>query len=427
MGTSMTRRRFNGALVGGLASGMLLGARRARAAGAHVVVVGGGFGGATAARYLRTLDDSLQVTLVEANARFHTCPFSNMVLGGLRSLDSISHGYERLRDRYGVKVVQDTATGVDAAARTVKLAGGATLSYDRLVVSPGIDLRFDAVEGYDEAASEKLPHAWKAGPQTALLRSQLEAMRDGGTVFICPPGDPFRCPPGPYERAAMIAHYLKTAKPRSKVIILDAKEKFSKQALFMDGWNSEYPGMIEWRGATSGGKVSRVDAAGMTVTTEFGAERGDVINFIPPQRAGAIAQAAGLTGDNGWCPVNQTTFESTLQPGVHVIGDASIAGAMPKSGFSANSQAKVTAAAIVDLLAGRDPLAPSYANTCYSLVTPDYGISVAAVYRVGGEGKIVSVEGAGGVSPKTASADFRKKEAENAVGWYESITRDAFG
>jgi sulfide dehydrogenase [flavocytochrome c] flavoprotein subunit len=425
----ISRRQF-GRMVGATGAVAALGTIGAptplRAAGARVVVVGGGFGGATAAKYLRLIDPSLEVTLVEANTTFHTCPFSNLVLGGVKQMEDIAHGYDALRSVHGVKVVHEQATALDPAAKTVALQGGDKLAFDRAVVSPGIDFRFDAVDGYSEQASETLPHAWKAGPQTALLRRQLVDMPDGGVVLICPPGNPFRCPPGPYERASMIAHYLKTNKPKSKVIILDAKEKFSKQPLFMNGWTELYGDMIEWRAVSAGGKISRVDAANRQVETEFGMEKGDVINFIPPQMAGRIARDAGLADAKGWCPVNQKTFESTLHAGIHVIGDSSIAGKMPKSGFSANSQGKVAAAAIVAALQGNEMVDPSYANTCYSLVAPGYGISVAAVYRYTDQG-IVGVKGAGGVSPKEADAVFRQKEATYAQGWYDSITADMFG
>ena len=280
--------------------------------------------------------------------------------------------------------------------------------------------------GHSQSIEKKMPHSRKAGPQTMHLRRQLEAMANGGTVIICPPGNPYRCPPGPYERASMIAHYLKNNKPSSKIIILDQKEKFSKQPLFTDGWDMQYGDMIEWRSASAGGKITQIAADGMRLNTEFGWEEGDVINYIPAQYAGAVARKSGLADTSGWCPVNQTTFESTLVPNVHVIGDASMAGKMPKSGFSANSLGKVTAAAVVSLLNGEDPVSPSFANTCYSYVTPDYSISVAAVYRLKDD-SIVGVEGAGGVSPKDAGEIVRKTEATYAQGWYDSITYDMFG
>lgn len=411
------------ALLAGL--GLSLSARGAE--GARVVVIGGGFGGATCARYLKRLDPALNVTLIERDSEYRTCPFSNLVLGGLKSMEDITHGYDGLR-LAGIEVIHDEASDIDPTARTVSLAGGDTLSYDRLVVSPGIDLRFDAVEGYDEAAAEQMPHSWKAGPQTELLRGQLEAMDDGGVVIIAPPGNPYRCPPGPYERASLIAHYLTRHKPKSKILILDAKDSFSKQGLFMAGWEQLYPGMIEWVRGSDGGIVDAVDAASKTLVTEAGftEHRGDVVNFIPPQQAAAIAVRADLADDTGWCPIDQFSFESTRHAGVHVLGDASIAGAMPKSGFSANSQAKVCAAAIVAALHEQTLPPPSYANTCYSMIGPEYGISVSAVYRLD-NGSIASVEGAGGVSPAEADANFRAKEATYAQGWYDSAMADVFG
>ena len=428
--TPITRRHFI-QLIGSAgafsAAGVAGFPALSRAATGRVVVIGGGFGGATCAKYLRRADPGIEVTLVERSSHFMTCPFSNTVLGGLTGMDFITHGYDRLSSRHGVTVIHDTASGIDPAQRKVSLQNGSDLSYDRLVVSPGIQLLWGALEGYDEQASQAMPHAWQAGPQTTLLRQQLEAMPDGGTVVIAPPANPFRCPPGPYERASLIAYYLKTHKPKSKIIILDAKEKFSKQPLFMEGWEQRYPGMIEWRAGSAGGSVVKVDTATKTLETDFGQVRGDVVNVIPPQSAGRIAVQAGLTNDAGWCPVDQGTFESAIHPGIHVIGDACIAGKMPKSGYSANSQAKACAAAVAAMLRGESPGTVSFINTCYSLVAPDYGISVAAVYRLADDGTIKGVEGAGGVSPKGASADFRKREAEYTVGWYRSITADIFG
>ena len=394
-----------------------------KAAG-RVVIVGGGFGGASCAKYLSRLAPGLEVTLVERDSRFITCPFSNAVLGGLYDINYITHGYDALKDTHGVSVVHDSASEIDPVAKTLSLAGGSTLKYDRLVVSPGIDIQWGAIDGYDEAASKAMPHAWKAGSQTLLLRKQLEEMPDGGVVIIAAPRNPFRCPPGPYERASLIAHYLKQAKPRSKILIYDAKDKFSKQPLFQQGWQALYPGMIEWISESEGGAIESVDASKMTVHPTFGEPRkADVINMIPPQKAGAIAHAAGLSGDGAWCPVNQRTFESAVHKDIHVIGDAAIASPMPKSGFAASSQGKVCAAAIVASLSGQEMPDPSYVNTCYSLVGPEYGISVAMVYRVGESG-IVAVKGAGGVSPADATAAFRRDEARYSVGWYQSITSD---
>jgi sulfide dehydrogenase [flavocytochrome c] flavoprotein subunit len=326
-----------------------------------------------------------------------------------------------------VNVIADRVVSVDAAKGTVKLGGGKTIGYDRLVVAPGIDFKYDAIPGYSQKIAEsKMPHAWQAGPQTLLLQRQLHAMKNGGTVVICPPDNPFRCPPGPYERASLIAHYLKKNKPKSKIIILDAKEKFSKQGLFTKGWERLYPGMIEWHSSTGGGKVLGVNAGTMTLETDLGAVKGDVINIIPAQKAGKLAFDAGLTNEKGWCPVHPSSFESTLHKGVHVVGDACIAGAMPKSGFAASSQGKVAAAAIINLLNGKEPAPPSLVNTCYSLIGPEYGISVAGVYQFAASG-IVEIPGSGGLTPADASDDQLHQEALFAEGWYTNISRDIWG
>lgn len=402
--------------------------KSATKAAPRVVVIGGGFGGATCAKYLRIYDPALNVTLIEQNANYITCPGSNWMLGGMRTIDELTQSYTALRDKHGVNVVNDRVTGVDPGKRTVTLASGKVIEYDRLVMSPGIDFRWNAIEGYDEAASLIMPHAWKAGPQSLLLLKQLHAMPDGGTVIMNPPPMPFRCPPGPPERASMIAYYLKNNKPRSKVLILDSKDNFSKKALFTAAWDELYPGMIEWVPASKGGKVVRVDTKTLTVFTDDGdSHKADVVNIIPPQRAAQIATATGLANDSGWCPVNQHTFESTLVPGIHVIGDSAVAGALPKSGHSANNIGKMTAAAIVSMLRGTKIPLPSHVNTCYSLISPDYGISIAAVYRLGDDGMLAGVKGAGGLSPADASDLFRKQEAGYAQGWYKSITADSFG
>lgn len=402
----------------------LSGAARA-ANSARVVVIGGGFGGATCARYLRKADPSVAVTLIEPKKSFVTCPFSNLVLGGLRNMDSITRGYGGLKAA-GVDVVTGTVTRIDPAAKKVTLDGGKILSYDRLVVSPGISLKWNAITGYDEKAAQVMPHAWQAGPQTLLLKKKLEAMKNGGLVVIAAPPNPFRCPPGPYERASMIAHYLKRHKPRSKILILDSKDMFSKQGLFMDGWNKLYPGMIEWVPAAKGGTVKAVDAKKMIVETELDKHKAAVANIIPPQVAGVIALASGLADEKGFCPVDFKTFESKIHPGIHVIGDSAVAGALPKSGFAASSEGKMAAAAIVAALRGETVGDASFVNTCYSLIGPTYGISVAGVYRISEKG-ITEVPGAGGVSPKDASIAFREDEARYALGWYASITADIWG
>jgi NADPH-dependent 2,4-dienoyl-CoA reductase/sulfur reductase-like enzyme len=391
---------------------------------ARVVVIGGGFAGATCARELQRRRN-VAVTLVEPSRAFTACPFSNGVIAGLRELREQEFGYDGVA-KTGVAVVHQTATRVDAEARRVTLADGASLDYDRLVIAPGIDLRFDALQGYDEAAAETMPHAWKAGPQTLLLRRQLEAMEDGGTVVMAAPPNPFRCPPGPYERASLVAHYLKTRKPKSKLIVLDAKDAFSKQRLFQVAWKELYPGLLEWVPLSGGGKVTGVDVASKTLVTEFGRHKADVANVIPPQRAGRIAEAAGVADRTGWCPVDPATFESKLKANIHVVGDAAIMGGMPKSAFAANSQAKVCAEAVATLLRGDKPAEPKLINTCYSLVAPDYGISVAGVYRPSG-GQLADVEGAGGVSPADAPRSFRALEATYAEAWFRTITSEVFG
>jgi sulfide dehydrogenase [flavocytochrome c] flavoprotein subunit len=418
-----TRRQFLGATLGA-ASTALLPLPAFSQAAARVVVVGGGFAGATCARALKRLDPKLQVTLVEPNATYTACPFSNNVVVGLREIAAQQFDYDRIAAD-GVTVAKLSAEKVDAAARTVTLRDGATLQYDRLVLAPGIDMRWGSLSGYDEAAAEKMPHAWKAGEQTLLLRRQLDAMEDGGLVVMSAPANPFRCPPGPYERASLIAHYLKTKKPRSKLIVLDSKDTFSKQRLFQNAWKDMYPGILEWVSLSAGGKVNSVDPATNTLVTDFDKHVAKVANVIPPQRAGRIAEIAGVTDRTGWCPIDPVSFESRQQRNIHVIGDATIAGAMPKSAFTANAQAKVCAAAVVTLLAGRAPAEPKLINTCYSLVAPDYGISVAGVYRPK-DGVLTDVEGAGGVSPIDAPRDFRALEATYADGWFRTITSEVY-
>ena len=396
------------------------------AASKKVVIVGGGTGGATCAKYIRMADASVEVTLIEPNKNYYTCYLSNEVLGGARDINSIKFGYDGLAS-HGVKVVHDTVTGIDAAGRKVMTKGGDTFSYDRCVVAPGISFR-DNIAGYDDAAQEKMPHAWKAGDQTMILRKQLEAMDDGGTVLIAPPPNPFRCPPGPYERACQIANYLKNNKTKSKVLIVDAKDKFSKMKLFTQAFERHYPNHIEWVAATdTGGGVKSVDVAAGTVKTGDGkTHKAAVTNIIPAQKAGKIAEIAGLTNDSGWCPVEHKTFESTIHKGIHVIGDAAIQKPLPKSGYAANSEAKVTAAAVVDLVNGREPGDPSWVNTCYSIVAPEDGISVAMVYNLV-DGKVAKVKGSGGLTKMDSTPGDRAREVQYAYSWFNNITHDAFG
>lgn len=412
-------------LVGGttLASGMLLSVPSfARSKQDKVVIVGGGFGGATAARYIKRRHPQAEVTLIEPNEIYYTCPFSNLYLAGLREFDDIGHDFSDLKAQ-GIQVIHDYATAVDAEKKYVQLGNGEELSYDKLLLAPGVDFQWNAIEGYDKAASQLAPHAWKAGPQTQLLKQQLEAMPDGGVFVMVAPENPFRCPPGPYERASMVAHYFKHNKPNSKILILDAKDSFSKQGLFQQGWKQHYGDMIEWVPYSQDGKVMRVAAENLEVETEFGTiHKADVLNVIPPQKAGAIAFAAGVTDASGWVPVHTDTFESKLVPDIYVVGDATIASPMPKSGFSANAQAKVAAAAIVNSLLDQSAVEPFYANTCYSLIAPEHGISVASAYALDADGKLV--ETSGGVSPIDADAQFRELEAAYGAAWYDAIASD---
>ena len=419
----INRRQILSGAAAGAASLALPSIVRAQAASAHVVVIGGGFGGATAARYLRQFAPHIQVTLVEPAERFYTCPFSNLYLAGLRSWESIGHNYDGLR-KAGVNVVHARADNVLTDSRRVLLSNGQALSYDKLVLSPGIDMRWNALEGYDEAASQLAPHAWKAGPQTQLLKKQLEAMPDGGKFVMVIPANPFRCPPGPYERAAMVAHYFKQHNPRAKILLLDSKDNFSKQGLFLQGYKALYGDMIEWVKQSDDGQVVRVDAKNLTVETAFGTKhKADVLNVIPPQKAGFIAERAGVTDASGWVPIVPESFASKQVQDVYVLGDATIAAPMPKSGFAANTQGKVAAAAIAAELAGKPVATGAFANTCYSLLGTDYGISVAGVYR-SEDGKLIEVPGSGGVSPLDADASFRKAEAEYGSAWYKAISTD---
>lgn len=392
---------------------------------ANIVIVGGGFGGASAARTLAHLLPSAEITLIEQNTRYTACPFSNLVIGTDRPLSAQEFTYETIQSS-GVTVIAKRAASVDPREQTVTLEDGSQVSYDRLILSPGVDMRWGALGGYTEAAAKVLPHAWKAGRQTQLLKDQLNALEDGETVLMTVPPAPYRCPPGPYERASMIAHYLKANKPRSKLIVLDAKDSFSKMALFQEAWEEHYPNHLEWRGAIDDGAVSRVDANLKTVYTDFDELSAAVINVIPPQKAGQIADEAGVTDLTGWCPIDPLTFESTLQPKIHVIGDATIAAPMPKSAFSANLQAKVCAFAVARLLADLEPIATTLANTCYSYTAPDEAISIAGVYT-NQDRTLASVSGAGGVSPLVADKAVRRAEAAQAAHWFETITNEAFG
>ncbi|MEF3193280.1 MAG: FCSD flavin-binding domain-containing protein [Halothiobacillaceae bacterium] len=424
---TLSRRSFLKLAGASAALGTLSGCATSydRAGGGHVVVVGGGFGGAACAKYIRRLDPSVKVSLIDASlSNYYTCPFSNLVIGGQTEMKNIKVSFDALKDKHGVQLIEDHVDGIDADKRTIRLKSGKTLSYDRLVLSPGIELMYDKIAGYSKDVAEKLPHAWKAGHQTVTLRKQLESMKDGGTFVLVSPPNPYRCPPGPYERASLVADYFKKHKPKSKIIILDPKDKFSKQGLFIEAWETLYGDMIDWVSPERGGVVASVDAGSMTVTTKDGDKiKADVINVIPPMRAGRIVTASGLADDKGWAPVDQLTFESVKAKGIHVIGDSCIAGPVPKSGYGANSEAKIAAAAIVASLRGEEPGAPKWVNTCYSYVTADGAISVAGVFELNAERKIIEVSG--GVSAK--GGQNWKIEGLYAKGWYDSIRADTWG
>jgi NADPH-dependent 2,4-dienoyl-CoA reductase/sulfur reductase-like enzyme len=391
--------------------------------GGTVVVIGGGFGGATAAKYIRLWAPQIEVTLIEPNQNFISCPFSNRVLGGNLDLAELTVGYDRLERERGVKLVRTRATAIDAAQRRVRLADGQTLAYDRLVVSPGVDLVYDQLPGLrSEAAQARVLHAWKAGPQTLALRKQLEAMRDGGVYALCIPKSPYRCPPGPYERVCQVAFYFKQHKPRSKILVLDANEDVqSKKGLFMAAWNGPYKGLVEYR---PNSELVDVDVAGMTAKLQFDDVKADVLNVVPPNRAGEIARQAGLiTANDRWCGVDWRTMESIAVPNVHVLGDSTLsAPAMPKSGHMANQHGKLAADAIVALMAGRavNP-EPIISNACYSWISDRDVVHVASVHRYdSAQQTLVPVKGAGGLSPAISS-----REAEFAMGWAHSIFSDA--
>ena len=391
---------------------------------AHIVVVGGGFGGATAAKMLVRLLPAANITLIEPNPTYIACPFSNLVIAGQRTITEQEFGYETLKT-LSVNVVHDWVHDIDAEQQTIALKNGGSIDYDKLVLSPGIDIRWNALDGYDQAASRLMPHAWKAGAQTSLLHAQLSAMEDGGLVVMSVPTAPFRCPPGPYERASLIAHFLKTQKPKSKLIILDAKNSFSKMPLFMEAWAEHYPDHLEWRGVDDDGVVTRVNSKQNRVETNFEIFTPAVTNVIPPQKAASVADKAGVTDTTGWCPVNALNFASTLAANIHVIGDATIAAPMPKSAFSANLQAKICAISIARELSGLSVEPTTLMNTCYSYTSPNTAISISGVYS-NNDGALNSITGAGGLSPLNANTDVRIKEAEQAKDWFRAVTQEAF-
>ena len=423
--TPIDRRKFLRTTMAAATAAIASPDVRAQGTGPRVVVVGGGFGGASCARALRKADARIAVTLVEQSRTYTASPGSNAVIAGLRDLAAQQFGYDKLT-RDGIAVAIATATKIDPQARSVGLADGKTLAYDRLVLSPGIDFRWGAIQGYDETTSRLMPHAYRGAEQVALLRRQLEEMSDGGLVVISSPVTPSRCPPAPYERAALIAYYLKSRKPRSKVLVLDAKDSFTMQKLFENAWKALYPGMVEWVPVGSGGGLASVDETTRALSTDFDKYEPAVANIIPPQKAGRVAELAHVADRTGWCPVDPLTFESKLQPNIHVIGDAAIAGAMPRSASAAGSQAKICAEAIAALLAGKTPAAPTLTSSCFSLLAPDYAISQRGTYRVI-DGQYQESEPGIVVSPISAPAETRRAEAKEAAAWYADITAAVFG
>lgn len=421
--TRITRRQFSAGSLA-VAAGLVAAPALLRAqAKPRLVVIGGGPGGATVAKYVaRDSQGAIDVTLVEPLDKFITCFHSNLYVGDYRNYDSITHPYKL--DGYGVKHVRQMANAIDRDKKRVRLADGATLAYDRLVVAPGIDIKFDSVPGYSEDAAEIMPHAWKPGAQTQLLKKQLDALSDGATIVMVAPPNPYRCPPGPYERVSCMAHVLKAkGHTRSRIVILDPKDKFSKMALFLEGWQKHYTGMVEWMDPKVHGGIKGVDPKAKTVTTDLETIKADLVNVIPAQMAGKIARDAGLTDATGFCPIDAASMKSAQDPNIFVLGDASIAGAMPKSAFAANSQAKVVAMTVRGELANARTFPARYANTCWSIINTDDTVKVGGRYEPK-DGKIAEVEGF--VSQTGESPDVRKQTSEENMGWYSGIVADIF-
>lgn len=419
---TFNRRTFLGSAA---VTAGLLAAPMVRAQGKpRVVVIGGGAGGATAARYIaKDSQGAIDVTLVEPTRTYYTCFFSNLYLGGFRDMQSLGHSYGTLAAEYGINVVHDWAVGVDRDAKTVTLAGGSSLPYDRLILSPGIDFVDGAVEGWDLSSQNAMPHAYKGGSQTELLKAQIMAMPQGGTYAMVAPPNPYRCPPGPYERISMVAHTLKEVNPTAKILIADPKENFSKQPLFEEGWSDNYTGMIERIGPDFGGANVAVDPQAMTLSIDGDVNNVDVCNVIPAMKAGRIAEIAGITEGN-WAPVNAADMSSKMDANIHVLGDAAAQGDMPKSGFSANSQAKVCANAVRGALTGSTVFPARFANTCWSLIDTNDGVKVGATYEATAE-KIAKVDGF--VSQTGESDELRAATYQESIGWYDGIIADMFG
>ena len=419
---TFNRRTF----LGATAAAATLAAPMVKAAGhgkPRVVVVGGGAGGATAARYIaKDSKGEIDVTLIEPSRRYYTCFFSNLYLGGFQEMDDLGHGYGNLAANHGINVVHDWAVGVDRDAKTVALAGGASVPYDKLILSPGIDFIDGSVAGWDLSAQTAMPHAYKGGTQAELLKAQIMAMPEGGTYVMVAPPNPYRCPPGPYERISMVAHTLKNVNPTAKIIIADPKPKFSKQGLFEEGWAKHYGGMVERIGPDFGGENVSVNPGDMTVDIDGEVVNADVVNVIPAMKAGRIAELAGVT-DGRWAPVNAADMSTKADPDVYVLGDASQQGDMPKSGYSANSQAKVCANAVRGALTGSRVFPAKFANTCWSLIETNDGVKVGATYEATDE-KIAKVDGF--VSQTGEDATLREATYQESLGWYAGITADMF-
>ncbi len=421
--TDFTRRQFSGLVGLGILSAGLPLPTYAQGAKPKVVVIGGGAGGATAARYIaKDSKGAIDVTLIEPSKRYYTCFFSNLYLGGYRDYQSIGHSYDALASNHGINVIHDWALGVDKAGKTVELGSGVKVPYDRLVIAPGIDLKYDSVPGYSIEAQDNMPHAWKSGTQVALLKAQVENMKEGGTFVMVPPPNPFRCPPGPYERISMVAHILKEKNPTAKIIVLDPKEKFSKQALFTEGWEKHYPGMVEWIPASISGGVKNINTDTMEIETDIDTFKADAASVVPAQKAGVICARAGVT-EGDWCPIVPATMQSRADENIHILGDASVASAMPKSGFSANSQAKVAANAIRGALTDSKVFPARFANTCWSLIDDNDGVKVGANYKAGEE-KIEVVDKF--ISKTGEDDDLRKATYEESEAWYSAIAADMF-
>ncbi len=419
---AISRREFMQWTAAASATAMAGCATTGSGSAGRVVVIGGGIGGSTAAKYVKMWAPDIDVTVVERESSFISCPMSNLVLAGSTTMNEITRGYGGLTDR-GIRVARDSAVAIDAAAKTVRLAGGETLAYDRLIVSPGVDFVYDTIPGLNNAAAQaQVLHAWKAGPQTLALRKQLESMRDGGVYVLHIPLAPYRCPPGPYERVCQVADYFKRAKPKSKLIVLDSNpDVVSKAGLFKAVWNGQYKGMIDYR---PNSEIADVDVKGSTIKLQFGDVKGDVLNVVPPQRAGEIARQAGLiTANNRWCGIDWLTCESTAVKGVHVLGDATLsANLMPKSASMANQHAKVAAAAVIALIKGQ-PVNPEpmMMNTCYSFVDAKNVIHVASVHAYNAADKTMTVvKGSGGLS--TGPSEL---EGQYAWGWARNIWADS--